>query len=69
MVTDLPDTSKGVDADPEKYLAGEEQGSLSDEELAKLLSEAAPQQIKAALPRMTPDMRRVAALAIGEPEK
>jgi hypothetical protein len=69
MVTDLPDTGKGVDADPEKYLAGGEQGSLSDEELAKLLSEGAPQRIKAAMPRMTPDMRRVAALAIGEAEK
>jgi hypothetical protein len=69
MVTDLPDTSKGVDADPEKYLAGGEQGSLSDEELAKLLSEGAPQQIKAAMLRMSPEMRNIAALAIGEPEK
>jgi hypothetical protein len=68
MVTDLPDTNKGVDADPEKYLAGAEQGSLSDEELAKLLSEGAPQQIKAAMPRMNSEMRKVAALAIGEPE-
>lgn len=68
MVTDLPDTSRGVDADPEKYLAGGEQG-LSDEELAKLLSEGAPQQIKAAMRRMTPEMRSIAALAIGEPEK
>jgi hypothetical protein len=69
MVTDLPDTNKGVDADPEKYLAGAEQGPLSDEELAKLLSEGAPQQIKAAMPRMNPEMRKVAALAIGEPER
>lgn len=69
MVTDLPDTSKGEDADPEKYLAGGEQGSLSDEELAKLLSEGAPQRIRAAMPRMTPDMRRVAALAIGDTKK
>ena len=69
MITDLPDTTKGVDADPEKYLAESDQGSLSDGELAKLLSEGTPQQIKAAMPRMTPEMRRVAALAIGEPEK
>jgi hypothetical protein len=69
MVTDLPDASKGVDADPEKYLAGPEQGSLSDKELAKLLSEGAPQQIRAAMPRMTPEMRKVAALAIGDLEK
>ena len=69
MITDLPDTTKGVDADPEKYLAESDQGSLSDGELAKLLSEGTPQQIKAAMPRMTPEMRRVAAVAIGEPEK
>jgi hypothetical protein len=69
MVTDLPDANKGVDADPEKYFAGGDQGSLSNEELAKLLSEGAPQQIKAAMPRMTPEMRRAAALAIGDPEK
>jgi hypothetical protein len=69
MVTDLPDTSKGVDADPEKSPTEGEQGSLSDEELAKLLSDGTPQQIKAAMPRMTPQMRRVAALAIGEPDK
>jgi hypothetical protein len=69
MVTDLPDASKGMDADPEKYLAGPEQDLLSDEELARLLSDWAPQQIKAAMPRMTPEMRKVAALAIGEPEK
>jgi hypothetical protein len=69
MVTDLPGAGKGVDADSEKYLASPEQGSLGDEELAKLLSDGAPQQIKAAMPRMTPEMRKVAALAIGEPEK
>ncbi|HEY8462129.1 MAG TPA: hypothetical protein VIM99_17200 [Blastocatellia bacterium] len=69
MVTDLPDAGKGVDADPEKYFADGEQGSLSDEELAKLLYEGAPRRIKAAMPRMTPEMRRVAALAIGELER
>jgi hypothetical protein len=69
MVTDLPDTTKGVDADPEKFSSGGEQGPLSDGELAKLLSDGTPQQIKAAMPRMTPEMRRVATLAIGEPEK
>jgi hypothetical protein len=69
IVTDLPGASKGVDADPEKYLAGPEQGSLNDEELAKLLSEGAPQQIKAAMPRMSPEMRKVAAMAIGDSER
>src|SRR5215475_3631386 len=69
MVTYLTDTSKWVDGDPEKYLADGEQDSLSHEELAKLLSDGTPQQIKAAMPRMTPEMRRVASLAIGEHEK
>jgi hypothetical protein len=69
MVTDLPGASKGVDADPDKYLAGAEQGSLSDEELAKLFSDGEPQQIKAAMPRMAPEMRKIAALAIGQQEK
>ncbi|MCI0389861.1 MAG: hypothetical protein MOB07_14020 [Acidobacteria bacterium] len=64
MITDLPDTTKSRDADPD--LAADGEGALSDEELAKLLSEGTPAQIKAAMPRMNPEMRRVAALAIGE---
>ncbi len=61
MVTDLPETKKGVDADPK----GPE-GGVSDEELAELLSSGDPAKIKAAAPRMTPEMRKVAELVVKE---
>lgn len=62
MVTDLPDTKKGVDADPRE----ETGATLSDEELAELLSSGDPARIKAAMPRMTPEMRQVADLVVKE---
>jgi hypothetical protein len=62
MVTDLPETKKGVDADPTK----EPEATLSDEELAELLSGGDPSKIKAAMPRMTPEMRKVADLVVKE---
>lgn len=62
MVTDLPDTKKGIDADPT-----EEPGTtLSDSELAELLSSGDTAKIKAAMLRMTPEMRQVADLVIRE---
>jgi len=74
LVTDLPDQIKGVDSDPTKYLAEASatknaQSELSESELAELLVNGTPAKIKEAMPRMSPEMRRVAALAIGEPEK
>jgi hypothetical protein len=39
---------------------------LSDEELAELLSSDDPSKIKAAMPRMTPEMRQVAELVVKE---
>lgn len=62
MVADLPETRKGVDAD----LTGEPAGNLSDEELAELLSSGDKAKIKAAMPRMTPEMRQVADLVVKE---
>jgi hypothetical protein len=62
MVTDLPETKKGVDADPRE----ETGATLSDEELAELLSSGDPSKIKAAMPRMTPEMRQVAELVVKE---
>jgi hypothetical protein len=62
MVTDLPETKKGIDADPTK----EPEATLSDEELAELLSSGDPSKIKAAMPRMTPEMRQVAELVVKE---
>lgn len=74
LVTDLPDQIKGVDSDPTKHLAEASatktaQGELSESELAELLVNGTPAKIKEAMPRMSQEMRRVAALAIGEPEK
>ena len=62
MVTDLPETKKGIDADPREE-AGQ---ALSDEELAELLSSGDPSKIKAAMPRMMPEMRQVADLVVKE---
>jgi len=60
-VTDLPKEVRGIDADP----SVEEEGStLTDDELADLLSNGTPAQIKEALPRMPPEMRKVAELAL-----
>jgi hypothetical protein len=61
LVTDLPKEVRGVDVDPNVQDGG---GALTDEELADLLSNGAPEQIREALPRMPPDMRKVAELTL-----
>jgi hypothetical protein len=61
MVTDLPKEVRGVDADPAVQDGG---AGLTDEELADLLSKGTPEQIREALPRMPPDMRKVAELTL-----
>ncbi|MGH9843914.1 MAG: hypothetical protein ACREEM_34700 [Blastocatellia bacterium] len=65
MITDLPSAARGADAEPAK------QGDdfLADEELAELLSSGKPEQIRAAMPRMSPEMRKIALLALGEWER
>jgi len=76
MITDLPEEVKGVDAlgglsgddlmaraDTEAARAST---GLSERELAGLLAAGSPEQIRAALPRMTPEMRRVALAVLGE---
>lgn len=70
MITDLPETIKGADAggelEPEQLTRALEAGErgngsgLTDAELATLLSSGSDDEIHAALPRMTPRMRRVA---------
>jgi hypothetical protein len=62
MVTDLPDTKRGVDANPTE----QPETTLSDSELAELLSSGDLAKIKAAMPRMTPEMRQVAELVVKE---
>jgi hypothetical protein len=76
LVTDLPAETKGVDAVPDiksdEVIAQSNPDvvrvstGLSLKELADLLSTGSPEEIKAALPRMTPDMKRVALAVIGE---
>ena len=76
MVTDLPAEVRGVDAlgelsakdlseqaDTNKQRAST---GLSERELADLLSSGSVEQIRAALPRMTPEMRRIAEAVIAE---
>jgi Na+-transporting methylmalonyl-CoA/oxaloacetate decarboxylase gamma subunit len=61
LVTDLPDEiSEGSRlAQSSKSATG-----LSDEELATLFSEGSPEKLRAALPRMTPQFRRLAEQAL-----
>lgn len=71
LVTDLPDQIKSVDSEPTEYLAETgatktTQSQLSDSELAELLVNGTPAKIREAMPRMNEEMRRIAALAIGD---
>lgn len=76
MVTDLPQEIRGVDALGElsaKDLAERSDVNgvrvstgLSERELANLLSSGSVEQIRAALPRMTPEMRRIAEAVIAQ---
>jgi hypothetical protein len=61
LVTDLPDEISDSDklAQNKKSATG-----LSDEELANLFSEGSPDKVRAALPRMTPEFRRLAEQAL-----
>jgi cytoskeletal protein RodZ len=76
MVTDLPQEIRGVDALAglsAKDLAQSSDATgvrastgLSERELADLISSGSVEQIRAALPRMTPEMRRVAEAVIAQ---
>ncbi len=63
LVTDLPKEVRGVSPEPG---AGEVGEALGDEELAKLVTDGSPEQIRAALPRMTPELRRIAEAVLKE---
>jgi hypothetical protein len=65
LITDLPAEVRGEDAEPNT--TGDD--FLADDELAELLSSGQPEQIKAALPRMPPEMRKVALLVLGEKQQ
>lgn len=74
MVTDLPAIIKGTEATPEldnKSLAlltdaeaARPATGLSERELAELLANGSPDEIRAAMPRMTSDMRKLAAAVL-----
>jgi len=66
MITDLPKEAQGVDADP---LADGNGERLTDEELAELLSSESPEKIRAAIPRMTPELKRIAEAVLREQNK
>ena len=66
LVTDLPKETQGVDPRPTEENQGDGGPALSDEELANLLSAGSPEQIRAALPRMTPDLRQIAEMVLKE---
>ena len=76
MVTDLPQEIRGIDALAElsaKDLVERSDANgvrastgLSERELADLLSSGSVEQIRAVMPRMTPQMRRVAEAIIAE---
>jgi hypothetical protein len=76
MVTDLPSVIKGTEATPEvneETLAAltdidatRPATGLSERELADLLATGSPEEIRAAMPRMSSEMRKIAAAVIGQ---
>ena len=76
MVTDLPTAIKGTEASPdleEETLAAltsvdatRPATGLSERELAELLAGGSPEEIRAAMPRMTLEMRKIAVAVLGQ---
>lgn len=74
MVTDLPSIIKGTEASPdlsEETLAAitdvdaaRPATGLSERELAELLATGSPEEIRAAMPRMSPELRKIAAAVL-----
>jgi hypothetical protein len=65
LVTDLPKEIQGADPEP-PLQKDKDDSSLGDQELANLLTEGSPDQIKSALPRMTPEFRKIAEAVLKE---
>jgi hypothetical protein len=74
MVTTLPADLKGADAEPDHLAQGpatltarsNQPAALSEDELAALLTSGDPRTIREAIPRMSPQMRRVAETLLAE---
>jgi hypothetical protein len=67
LITALPKESKGVSAEAvaeKENMNGD--GALTDEELAALLESGSPEQIRAAMPRMSPELRQLAEMVLKE---
>jgi hypothetical protein len=69
LVTDLPKEAQGVAPQPTEENQAGSGTTLSDEELANLLSAGSPEQIRAALPRMTPELRQIAEAVLKEQDR
>jgi hypothetical protein len=65
-LTNLPSSELERLADPSVSRTG---ADLSDEQLAMLITTGTPEQIRASLPRMTPEMRRVAQSMLDSTER
>ena len=68
LVTALPEAEKSDSHLANRSTADEQPDALPDAELAQLLAEADPAEIRAALPRMNPELRRVAEMVLREIE-
>jgi hypothetical protein len=64
LITDLPKEIRGVAPQPGADEGGD--AALGDEELAKLVTDGSPEQIRAALPRMSPELRQIAQAVLKE---
>jgi hypothetical protein len=74
MVTDLPATSKGTEANSELEVKGlatlsdidavRPATGISEREFAELISTGSPEEIKAKLHRMSPEMRKIALVVL-----
>jgi hypothetical protein len=68
LMTALPKEAKGLRAeDLSEIMNGN--GALTDGEVFSLLESGSPEQIRAALPRMSPQLRQIAELVLKEPGK
>jgi hypothetical protein len=74
MVTDLPSVIKGTEASPEldeqtlaaltDVDAARPATGLSERELAELIANGSPEEIRAAMPRMSSEMRKIASAVL-----
>jgi hypothetical protein len=78
LITRLPEQAQGVDSPQIAAGAGERSTfssnnnadrALSDEEVAGLLESGSPEAIRKAIPRMSPELRRIAEMALKEADK